>query len=132
MIAVRNEANIGCMLFFGALCESCMCGSRGAGAFAGKFRVAQGLVSTVQNETVQATGLLPASKAEYKALQAESASLQAENAALVASNAQTQALVNSIVAQVNGLTPVRPPPPCNCPLRTACATLSGVCRSVHF
>ena len=83
------------------------------GACAGKFRVAQGLVSTVQNETAQAAGLFPASKAEYKALQAESAQLQAENAALVAANAQTQALVNSIVAQVNALTPVRPSPPCN-------------------
>ena len=72
--------------------------------------MAQGLVSTVQNETVQAAGLFPASKAEYRNLQAESASLQAENAALVAANAQTQALVNSIVAQVNALTPVRPPP----------------------
>ena len=66
------------------------------------------MVGTVQNNTVRAEGLLPASQAQYKKLAAETAKLKSQNAALVASSTETQQLVNAIVAQVNALTPVRP------------------------
>ena len=93
----------------GIACSKCSCGW--ISFIAGKFRLAEGVVGTVQNNTAQATGLLPASQAQYKKLAAESAGLKSQNAALIASSAETQQLVNAIVAQVNALTPVSPQKP---------------------
>ena len=62
------------------------------------------MFSNVRNETVDTlVNGLPASKAE---LHLEIGKLQAENAKLEAQHVEEQALINSIILQVNKLTPV--------------------------
>lgn len=77
----------------------------------GKFNEAARLLGGIKNETVGSLeNVLPASKAQVRIenakLQAEVVNLQAENANLQAEVTEDRALLNTVISQVNKLTPV--------------------------